>query len=178
VAVICGIDGSPTGGGHSATAIASVLAGAEGLDVDSVSLATDSLEDAVAAIAAADAVVFGTPIHRASYASPLKLLLDHLPRERWGETEAPLRGKAVAIVASGASDHHFLALDDLRGVLAGFFATHVIPPGLYVPHGGFDDEGQLTAPFAEQARLQGRALRELVEALGRSPTLASLEPQI
>jgi FMN reductase len=88
-----------------------------------------------------------------------------------------LRGKAVAIVATGATLHHFLALDDLRNVLASFFAAHVVPPGLYVPRDGFGDAGELIEPYARHARLQGEALAELQEALAASSALRALTPQ-
>jgi FMN reductase len=91
--------------------------------------------------------------------------------------ESPLSGKAVAIVYTGASLHPFLALDSLRSVLAGFFAAHVLPPGLYVPREGFDDDLALRAAYSEPARLQGAALVELTHALRRSSVLRSLRPQ-
>lgn len=105
------------------------------------------------------------------------MLLDCVPRGMWGEKDAPLRGKAVAIVATGASLHHFLALDDFRNVLAGFFAGHVLPPGLYVPRDGFGEDGSLKEPYTAQAKLQGRALVELALALRLSSALRQLNPQ-
>ena len=56
----------------------------------------------------------------------------------WGETEAPLQGKRV-VVDTGASLLHFLTLNDFRNVLAGFFASHVIPPGGFVPRAAFGE---------------------------------------
>lgn len=165
------IDGSPTGTGRTASALRAVAG------CDPLSLTEVGLEDAVEAIDRADAVVLGSPVYRASYAHPLKELLDGLPRGMWGETRAPLRGKAVAILATGASLHHFLAMSDLRNVLAGFFAAHVLPPGLYVPRAGFGDDLELLDPYAEQARSQGLALVELADALARSTALRQLVPQ-
>jgi FMN reductase len=175
---VCAIDGSPDGGGRTAAAVAAIAAGAEGLEFTPITLATQSVEEAIRAIARSEAVIFGTPVYRASMATPTKALLDNLPRGKWGETEDPLRGKAVAIAACGATDHHFLALNDLRSVLAGFFAAHVVPPGLYVPNNGFDDQKQLTGEFSELARQQGLALVELVDALAGSRVLAELKPQV
>jgi FMN reductase len=176
---LAAIDGSPAGAGRTAIVLRAVER-ASGLGDDPAaihSLATEALEPVVDAIDAADAVVLGTPIYRASYASPLKVLLDNLPRGMWGETRAPLKGKAVCIVATGATLHHFLALHDLRNVLASFFAAHVVPPGLYVPREGFGEAGELIESYAEQAQLQGRALAELTGALQGAPTLRSLMPQ-
>jgi FMN reductase len=168
---VVAVDGSPAGGGRTAAAVRAV-AGTEPL-----TLVETGIEAAIDAVDRAGAVVLGSPIYRASFAHPLKQLLDQLPRGMWGETRAPLQGKAVCIVATGASLHHFLALDDLRNVLAGFFAAHVVPPGLYVPREGFTDGGQLTPPYAEQAALQAQALRELATALAGADALRRLTPQ-
>jgi len=177
------IDGSPSGGGRTRTALRAVLAaaqaaGAQGSEHSLASNAPSTASDElVVQMNAADAFVIGSPIYRASYASPLKVLLDSLPRGMWGETDAPLRGKAVVIVATGASLHHFLALNDFRNVLAGFFAAHVVPPGLYVPRDGFADDGALKEPYLGQAALQGQALVELALALKASAALRQLAPQ-
>jgi FMN reductase len=122
-------------------------------------------------------VILASPVYRASFATPLKQLLDAIPRAGTDPPESPLTAKAVAVVYTGASLHHFLAVDSLRGVLAGFFAAHVVPPGLYVPRAGFDEDLDLVEPYARQAHLQGAALVELAHALRRSPVLRSLRPQ-
>ncbi len=182
---IVAIDGSPSGSGKTATALGLVIEAARGAagsatETSVVALAGDALgeavEQALGAIRGADAVVLGSPVYRASYAFPLKTLLDHVPRGLWGEPDAPLAGKAVAVVATGASLHHFLAIDDLRNVLSGFFAAWVVPPGLYVPREGFDDGG-LTEEYAAVAAVQGRALVALASALGQSADLAIVRPQ-
>jgi FMN reductase len=179
---ILAIDGSPTGSGRTRTAIRAVLDAAQAAGADTVERsladhAPDRLDEVLRAMGSADAFVIGSPIYRASYASPLKALLDRLPRGMWGETEAPLQGKAVAIVATGASLHHFLALNDFRNVLAGFFAAHVLPPGLYVPREGFTEDGRLNDAYGRLAALQGHALVELAAALSSSPSLRALAPQ-
>jgi FMN reductase len=175
------VDGSPDGGGRTrravgAVAAAAVEAGAELATVGLVEL--DGIDQVLAGLDEADAVVLGAPVYRAAAASPLKELLDRIPRDG-AERRSPLAGKAVAIVQTGASLHHFLALDGLRNVLAGFFAAHVVPPGLYVPRDGFDDDrgAGLRQPYAGQARDQGAALVELARVLQTSKALASLRPQ-
>ena len=184
---IVAIDGSPAGSVRTSLAIDVVLAAvrvAAGPDVEitTVSLAGDALgeavEEALGAIRSADGVVLGTVVNRASYAFPLKTLLDHVPRGQWGEPDAPLAGKATAIVATGLTLHHFLGLDDLRNVLSGFFAAWVVPPGLYVPREGFDDDARtLSEEYAAAAGAQGRALVSLVSALASSPDLTVVRPQ-
>jgi FMN reductase len=179
------IDGSPAGGGRTEVVLRAILEGSRGAGADQtdvLSLAerdVRGMAEVVQRLEQADGFVFGSPVYRATYAWPLKLLLDHLPRGMWGEPTAPLRGKPVAIAMTGASLHHFLALNDLRGVLSVFFAAHVLPPGVYVPREGFADEpgAALQAPYAAQAELTGRALVESAEALARSTALRLLEPQ-
>jgi FMN reductase len=173
------IDGSPRGSGRTATVQRAVAAaaGADASPAPVVPVSAAGTDAAVDAVEEAAAVVFGSPVYRASIAHPLKDMLDHLPRGMWREDRAPLRGKPVCIVATGASLHHFLALDDLRNVLAGFFTARVVPPGLCVPRDGFGDDGPLLHPFSDRAALQGAALRELTEALAASSVLRGLEPQ-
>src|SRR5438105_13016946 len=95
-----------------------------------------------------------------------------------GEEAAPLRARAVAIVLTGASLHHFLALDSLRNVLSGFFGAFVVPPGLYVPHAGFSEAGELADEWREQAVLQGRALVELARVIRGSSDLRRVGPHV
>jgi FMN reductase len=176
---VLALDGSPAGGGRTRTVIDAILAGASaaGAHADVVTLAGTSVPDAVSALAAADAFVFASPVYRASFASPLKALLDGLPRGMWGETEAPITGRAVAVALTGATWHHYLALDGLRSVLAGFFAAHVLSPGLYVPGEGFDEHKALRAEVAQDAGGQGGALVALAEAVAASPPLREIRPQ-
>ena len=61
-------------------------------------------------------------------------------------------------------------------MLAGFFAAHVIAPGLYVPRDGFGESG-LLEPYAAQARTQGQALVELTLAVNAGVALAAVRPQ-
>jgi len=92
----------------------------------------DDTERTVAAIDAADAVVLATPVYRGSMTGTLKNLLDHVP-------VAALHGTPVAIVAMGASDHHYLGAErHLRDVL-GFFGALVVPTAAYLASRDFAD---------------------------------------
>ena len=176
---VLALDGSPQGGGKTATALRAVLESAAraGAETELVGLACpDYRAAAQAAALEADAFVLGSPVYRASYATPLKAFLDGLPRGMWGEETAPVTGRAVAIVCTGATWHHYLALDGLRSVLAGFFAAHVLSPGLYVPGEGFAD-GELTEPFAGLARETGTGLVALAGAVAASDALRGISPQ-
>jgi NAD(P)H-dependent FMN reductase len=109
---------------------------------------TDDAPRVVKALADADAVLLATPVYRASFTGALKNLLDLTPVEA-------LRGKAVGIVAMGASPHHYLGVDShLRAVLA-WFGALVAPTSVYLESTHFK-EGRL----ADASAL--RALEELV----------------
>ncbi|MBS1889184.1 MAG: NAD(P)H-dependent oxidoreductase [Actinobacteria bacterium] len=179
---ILALDCSPSGPGRTGNVLGQVLDGsaATGAEVSLIHLGGDaptSVENAVGAMLEADAFVFGSPIYRATFATPFKALLDATPRGMWGETEAPLTARAVAIVATGASAHHFLALAAMRNVLVDFFAAHVVSPGLYVEQAEFGADRTLTAEAAERARLQGEALVELAGAIAGSTALGAVTPQ-
>ncbi|MGY1594079.1 NAD(P)H-dependent oxidoreductase [Geodermatophilus sp. SYSU D00708] len=177
---IVGLAGGPETGGRTSTAIAAVLAGAEesGARVSALELSAVTQDEVVAAVEAADAVVVGSPVYRATYSALLKGVLERLERGKWGETTAPLQGKAAAVVLTGASGSHFLAVNDLRDVLAGFFAVQVLAPGLYLDHGGYVDRTTLTEDSAALAAAHGAALHDLTVAVRSSPALGALRPQV
>jgi FMN reductase len=183
--LVLGIDGSPTGAGSTARAIEQVLAAASaaGATTRLLSLGPEAefparVEEVSSAMLDADAFVIGTPIYRASHSAMVKRLLERTPRGMWGETETPLQGRAVGLVATAASLHHFLAIGDLREALAGFFAAHVLPPGLYVPAAGFSSDGALVGDYAESACVLGQAVVRLQETLDSQPILRQLTPQV
>jgi FMN reductase len=176
---VLAVVGSPEPGGKSAAAAASVLVGArgQGADTELVELAGRDYNDEVqAAVERADGIVFAAPVYRARAASPLKTFLDRLPRGMWGESNAPLRGKACAIVLTGATLHHFLALDELRGVLASFFAAQVLSPGLYMHSEAFTEAKELSPEWSDLAAAHGAALVDLAKAVRDSKALSGLRP--
>ena len=177
---IIGVAGGPEAGGRTATAVAAVLDGAAaaGAKTELLELGELPVAQVVAAVDGADAVVLGSPVYRATYSSLLKGLLENLERGKWGERTAPLQGKAAAVVLTGASGHHFLAVDGLRSVLAGFFATQVLAPGLYLDHSGYLDRTTLTDDSATTARAHGAALFDLTVAVRASGAIAALRPQV
>jgi FMN reductase len=174
---VVGVVGGPEPGGRTATAVSGVLAGA-GRDTTLLELSAVPTAEVIAALTEADAVVFGSPVYRATYSALLKDLLERTERGKWGETTDPLRGTVAATVLTGASPHHYLAMNDLRGVLAGFFAVQVLSPGLYLDHAGFADRTTLTPASAEIATAHGAALADLARAVRASPTLSAITPQV
>jgi FMN reductase len=177
---VLGVVAGPEPGGRTATAVSGVLAGAEkaGATTSLLELSEAGADAVIAAFADADAVVFGSPVYRATYSALLKDLLERTERGKWGESTAPLQGKVAATVLTGASGHHYLALGDLRDVLAGFFAVQVLSPGLYLDHGGYVDRTTLTDQSAELAAAHGAALADLAAAVKSSPALQAITPQI
>jgi FMN reductase len=177
---ILGLVGGPEAGGRTATAVAGILAGAEeqGTATRLLELSETPLAEVTAAIDAADGVVFGSPVYRATYSSLLKGVLEGTERGKWGETTAPLQGKAAAVVLTGASGHHFLAVNDLRDVLSGFFAVQVLAPGLYLDHGGYVDRSTLTEDSVALTAAHGAALADLTAAVRASAALGGLRPQV
>jgi FMN reductase len=190
-----GIVGTASATGRTRTLIEAVLAGASelGADTEAIVLGEHSIpvadgtraEDQPAdvrsvldALESAHAVAFGTPIYRASISGSLKSLLDLVPRGGWDGAAQPLRAKPVVVAATGATTHHFLALDQLVAMLNGFFSAFVVPPGVYATHDDFDRQGRLSDDRAQRARAAGRGLVEMHHALARCPTLLRVEPQI
>ena len=79
---------------------------------------------------------------------------------------------------TGASGHHFLAMNDLRKVLAGFFAVQVLSPGLYFDHGGYVDRNTLNEDSTALTNAHGAALADLTRAVRTSKALSTITPQI
>ena len=93
---------------------------------------SDDTEAVVGRVIAADMYLLATPIFRASYTGALKNLLDLIPVEG-------LMGKVCGLIAMGASDHHYLAVEtQLRPVLA-WFGAHTTPVGVYLQSRHFQD---------------------------------------
>ncbi|MCW2509287.1 MAG: NADPH-dependent reductase [Modestobacter sp.] len=177
---VLGLVASPQGSARTALAVGAVLDGARAAGAATTQLALVEHDRAAVlqAMADADAVVFGSPVYRATYSSLLKELLEATERGRYGEPTAPLRGTATAVVLTGATAHHYLAVDSLRSLLAGFFAAQVLSPGLYLDHSGYVDGSTLTPASAGLAGTHGRALVGLAGAVRSSSALRGLEPQV
>jgi len=118
------------------------------------------------AISGAGAVVLATPVYRGSMTGVLKNLLDHVPVQA-------LEGKPVALVAMGATQHHFLGAErHLRDVLA-FFAALVCPVAVYLTSADFQDGAPTDAAGAQLDAL----LRELSALAGASAGTRELGPR-
>jgi len=171
---VLGIDGSPYGPGKTAAAIAAILAGAAGRGAETTLIRHDDPQ-AVEHIAAADAVVFGSPAYRASHTAALRTLLEKIDRK---DDDQPLAGTPTAVVMTGASGSHFLGTRELSATLGGFFGTQVLAPDLYFQGRDFDDDGAPIGRAAELCQLHGEALAELAAAVQGSTALRALKPVV
>jgi FMN reductase len=179
--LVVAVIGSPHAGGRTRVAVDAVLSGAaqEGAQTRVVELADSAVPEAVAALTEADAAVFASPTYRADITAQLKALLDATPRGMKYESGDALRGTVCATVLTGASDHHFLAVEKVRGILGGFFGAQLLSPGLYFPSAAYVEGGAALQVEQQQlAELHGRALVELATAVSSSQWLRGLRPQV
>lgn len=178
---VLAVDGSPRGGGRTRAVLDAVLDGSRSVGATGVVVelagGPSAIADAVRAAESHDAFVLGAPAYRAAAAAPMKAFLDLLPRGFWGESEKPITARAVSLVMTGSTYHHYLALDGLRNIVAGFFAAHVLSPGLYLASDSFID-GALSPKALELAGAQGRTLVALSAAIANSPDLQAIHPQV
>jgi FMN reductase len=133
------------------------------LDADALLLRGEheSLRAALETITNATTLVLATPVYRATYSGLLKLVLDQLPPNA-------LRGTAVVLAATAASELHFLALDTGGRSVVASLGGWTVPTVVYATPEGFVDK----VPTEKTIGLLRRALREattITTALGDSP---------
>jgi NAD(P)H-dependent FMN reductase len=129
---------------------------ADGRPPEAYSAATQAV---LQQVQAAGAYLFGSPMYRGGMTGALKNLIDVIPKEY-------VVGKTAGLVATGASQHHYLGLDlGLRTAMA-FFQMHVVPSVLY--GGSFKlVDGQPDDPkLVEEAQQLGRDVVTLARAVG------------
>lgn len=102
-------------------------------------------------IVEADALIVGTPMYRATYTGILKNVFDLIPNDA-------LYGKPVGIVATGGSDHHYLAIEHELKPLIGFFQGLALPGGVYAKNEDYEN-GTLVSEGVI------RSLRQLAESV-------------
>ncbi len=178
---LLGISGSLTPGGTTRTLVEYALRAArqcspevqtEVLDLREVRLSfcdgrplseyPDDTPRVVERIQAADAYIIGTPIYRGSYTGALKNLLDHLPVEA-------LMGKVAGLVATGASDHHYLSIDqELRPVLM-WFNMHLVPGSVYARSNQLQKGEVVDERVRDHLRQLGEAVVALHQCLRGGP---------
>ncbi len=129
----------------------------------------DDTEVVVGKVLQADMLLIATPIFRASFTGALKNLLDLVPVEG-------LLGKPCGLIAMGATDHHYLAIDtQLRPVLA-WFGAQLVPGGVYLQSRHFQD-GKLADPQAiEQLGALAQGVVSLQHALAGTESALGPRP--
>lgn len=164
--LIYGVAGGIGQSWHTRALVEAVLAAAKDSDVETALLdlsqtpldfAANRLPEEYSALTQqaielagrADGFVFGSPIYRATYTGALKNFFDLMPVEA-------MLGKVAGLVATGASFHHYLALDLSFRPIMTFFNMHTVPGVLYGSREQFLADQQL-----------GESLRDQTEALGR-----------
>ncbi len=178
---LLGLDGSPTGHGKTDAAVRRVLE-ETGHAYDVVSLCelrngTRTLAEILSDVEQADGFVIGSSVMKGTYSATLKELFDGAPSGRQEGSSSPFSGKAATIVITGAAPAHFLAIQDLRNLLVTNFATHVLPPGIFLTSKAFGENRELLQPYEELLVRTGRALSEYMAFLSESVSAAKLVPQ-
>lgn len=127
---------------------------------------SEAVQEAARQILAADGVIVGTPIYKASYTGVFKAFLDLLERDALAE-------KIVLPIALGGTPHHFLVLDyALKPVLVALGARHILG-GVYILDSQVNvAEG--TGPILEEE--PDRRLRKTLYEFSRH--LASRDPVV
>ncbi|AOF93991.1 FMN reductase [Sinorhizobium sp. RAC02] len=132
-------------------------------------LRADQLDDAgraiVDSVEAADVLVVGSPVYRASYTGALKHLFDLVDFRA-------LQGRRVILAATGGTPLHGLMLEHQFRPLFGFFGAVTVPTTVYAVEADFT-EYTLTNTIVE-ARIE-RAVSELFDLLpGAAPAAGDL----
>ncbi|MGC5077713.1 FMN reductase [Agrococcus sp. DT81.2] len=122
------------------------------------------VEEALVAIEAADLLVVGSPVYRASFTGLFKHLFDFVGQHALVDTP-------VLLAATGGSHRHALTIEHQLRPLFAFFQALTLPVGVYAASEDFED-GRVRCPEVLD-RIQAAADRAL-PYLGRVP--ASVRP--
>ncbi|WP_130288207.1 NADPH-dependent FMN reductase [Pseudonocardia sediminis] len=120
---------------------------------------TGDTRDVIDRVVAADALVVGTPMYRGGYTGRLKNLFDVLPNDA-------LEGKPVGLIATGGTDHHFLAIEHELKPLVGFFRAYAVPGAVYANNTHFSAGELVDDDIRRQLR---RLAANVVEFAARVP---------
>jgi FMN reductase len=113
-------------------------------------------EAVISEIEAADLLVIGTPVYRASYTGTLKHIFDLVD-------QYALTGKPVILAATGGSDRHTLMIEHELRPLMGFFSAAAVSTGIYATETAF--RGYHLASDDIRQRIV-KAAREAVRLIG------------
>ncbi|PVZ89313.1 FMN reductase [Serratia sp. S1B] len=111
------------------------------------------VQDDLAAVEAADALIVGTPVYRASFTGLFKHFFDFV--EQTALVDVP-----VLLAASGGSDRHALVLEHQLRPLFSFFQAQTLPIGVYATDRDFTPEYTI-----QSAALRDRIILAVARAL-------------
>ncbi len=138
---------------------------------------TGDTADALDLIINSSAFLIGTPVYRGSYSGALKNLFDLIPRGQWQSDEAPLEDRPVGLIATGATDHHYLSISHELEPIASFFGSHQVGSGVYVNSSQFNDYQVTDKEIIARLETLGKATIELSQAVDNAQYLSQLGPQ-
>lgn len=124
-----------------------------------------------------DSYLIGTPVYRGSYSGVLKNLFDLIPRGKWQSDHAPLENRPVGLVATGATDHHYLSVSQELGPIASFFGSYQVGGGVYINNSQFEDNEIVDDEIIQRLQTLGKSTVELSQYINDSTFLSSLGPQ-
>lgn len=122
------------------------------------------------------AFIFGTPAYRGSYSGGLKNLFDMIPRGKWQSDKAPLQNRPIGFVGTGATDHHYLLINQELGPIASFFGAYLVG-GVYINSSQFEDYKVIDQKIIARLELLGKSVTELDFLINKSNFLSQLGPQ-
>jgi len=128
-------------------------------------------------IADSRAFLIGTPVYRGSYSGALKNLLDLVPRGKWQAKVAPFENRAIGLIATGATNHHFLSVSQELSPILNFFGSYQVGCGVYVASEHFDEYEIIDSNVRNRLSNLGNATIELSKAIQKSDFLPKLGPQ-
>lgn len=128
-------------------------------------------------IIGSDAFIIGTPVYRGSYSGLLKNLLDIVPRGKWQSHHAPFKDRPIGLIATGATDHHYLSVAQELGPIISFFGAYQVGGGVYVNADQFDKNKITDEAIVQRLQTLGRSTAELSQFIDESQYLSNLGPQ-
>jgi len=117
-----------------------------------------ALADALAAVAAADALIVVTPIFTTSYSGLFKSFIDILDRDG-------LEGKPVLIGATAGTPRHSLAIDYAVRPLLTYLHMRPVTTGVFASSSDWGERADRVAPLQQRVE---RGARELADAIAGS----------
>ena len=146
----------------------------------------ERVQNDLAAIEAADALIVGTPVYRASFTGLFKHLFDFV--EQTALVDVP-----VLLAASGGSDRHALVLEHQLRPLFSFFQAQTLPIGVYATDKDFTPEYTVSSqqlrdrivlavaralPILEWAPAKGRRAQAIKEKSAQANQQLGINKQV